>query len=59
LCVAAAVDCQRPATIKPGYESCCSVEHRPIIQERAWSSPIWYAPAAAQMDAQTPEPRQP
>jgi len=59
LCVAAAVDCQRPATIKPGYESCCSVEHRPIIQERAWSSPIWYAPAAAQMDAQTPEPGQP
>jgi hypothetical protein len=44
LCVAAAVDCAAPETIKPGYEACCSADHRPVIQERAWTSPIWYQP---------------
>ncbi len=40
-CVAAKVDCSAPETVKPGYEGCCRAEHRPTIQERAWSSPIW------------------
>jgi hypothetical protein len=43
-CVAAAVDCNKRETITPGYESCCSAEHQPIIQERAWTSPIGYRP---------------
>lgn len=42
LCVAAAVDCA--ADIPDGYEACCSSEHQPVIQERAWTSPIWYRP---------------
>ncbi len=44
LCVAAGVNCEDPATLKPGYEACCSPINRPVIQERAWTSPIWYAP---------------
>lgn len=44
-CVAAGVDCEDPATIGEGYSGCCAPEHRPLIQERAWSSPIWYRPA--------------
>ena len=44
LCVAAGVDCANPDTIGKGYEGCCAAEHRPIIQERAWTSPIWYQP---------------
>ncbi|CAA0087620.1 Uncharacterised protein [Zhongshania aliphaticivorans] len=44
ICVAAKVDCNNAESIKPGYEGCCAQEHRPIIQERAWSSPIWYSP---------------
>ena len=44
LCVAAGVDCAAPDTIGKGYEGCCAAEHRPIIQERAWTSPIWYTP---------------
>lgn len=45
-CIANQVDCANPATIGEGLEACCSADHRPIIQERAWSSPIWYrAPA--------------
>ena len=45
VCVAAKVRCSDPATIQPGYEGCCAPEHQPTIQERAWTSPIWYAPA--------------
>jgi len=45
ICIAAKIDCENPDTIKPGYEQCCSAAHRPVIQERAWSSPIWYSPS--------------
>lgn len=41
ICVAQGVDCSKPETIQAGYEDCCRADHRPIIQERAWSSPIW------------------
>ena len=42
MCSAAAVDCAIAGSIKDGYEDCCAPEHRPVIQERAWSSPVWY-----------------
>ena len=45
-CVAAGVDCDNPDTMGKGYSGCCSAEHRPVIQERAWSSAIWYKPQA-------------
>lgn len=44
MCVAAGVNCARPETISEGYQDCCAADHRPVIQERAWSSPIWYNP---------------
>ena len=44
LCVDAGVRCDDPATIARGFEGCCSPLHEPVIQERAWTSPIWYAP---------------
>jgi hypothetical protein len=47
MCAAAGVNCARPETISDGYEGCCVAEHRPIVQERAWSSPVWYSPASA------------
>jgi hypothetical protein len=40
------VDCSKPETIGEGLEGCCAAEHRPVVQERAWSSPIWYKPAS-------------
>ncbi|MEZ5501240.1 MAG: DUF3604 domain-containing protein [Halioglobus sp.] len=47
ICVEKGVDCSRPETIGEGLQGCCAPEHRPVIQERAWSSPIWYIPPAA------------
>ncbi|TNF33454.1 MAG: DUF3604 domain-containing protein [Gammaproteobacteria bacterium] len=44
-CVAAGVDCSQPDTVSKGYEACCTAEAPKIIQERAWSSPVWVSPA--------------
>lgn len=46
ICINAGVDCARPETVTEGYEPCCEANHRPAVQERAWSSPIWYRPGA-------------
>ena len=42
LCNQGGVDCADPTTVTEGFEGCCD---RPGgQQERAWSSPVWYAP---------------
>lgn len=47
VCVANKVNCSNPGTIAEGLERCCSEEHKPLVQERAWTSPIWYSPKPA------------
>jgi hypothetical protein len=47
LCNTRGVRCDDPATIVAGFEDCCAATHQPIIQERAWTSPIWYRPTAS------------
>ena len=44
LCVAGGVVCSDPSTIGRGFEACCAPDHVPTVQERAWTSPIWYTP---------------
>ncbi len=43
-CLEAGVDCDDPASVPEGLDACCADDHRAILQERAWTSPIWYAP---------------
>jgi len=46
LCNARNVDCGKPETVGAGFEPCCDPLYPKTIQERAWTSPIWYTPAA-------------
>ncbi len=50
ICAANAVNCANPETIGDGLEGCCVAEHRPVVQERAWSSPIWYKSVITSVD---------
>jgi hypothetical protein len=44
LCNSLGVDCGTPGSVPPNYAACCSPLWPKTIQERAWSSPIFYRP---------------
>jgi hypothetical protein len=46
LCVQAGVRCEDPGSVPEEWADCCAESHRKVIQERAWTSPIWYRPEA-------------
>jgi hypothetical protein len=49
-CNAHRVDCTDPDSVPRELAACCDASVPKSIQERAWTSPIWYAPPAAQAD---------
>jgi Protein of unknown function (DUF3604) len=44
VCNAAKVDCSKPDSVPEALAPCCSEDHHGAIQERAWTSPIWFTP---------------
>jgi hypothetical protein len=46
LCNSLSVDCDDPGSVPPNYAACCNPLWAKTIQERAWSSPIFYRPEA-------------
>jgi len=44
LCVERGVRCDADAAVPAELAACCEPEHRRVIRERAWTSPIWYRP---------------
>ena len=44
LCNRLGVDCSAPGSVPPEYETCCDPAFPKSIQERSWTSPIWYRP---------------
>ena len=39
-----AVDCADPDRLPPADARCCAPRVEPVIQERTWTSPIWFTP---------------
>jgi hypothetical protein len=46
-CNAHHVDCAHPESVPRELAACCDANVPKSIQERAWTSPIWYSPPAA------------
>ncbi len=46
ICLANHIRCHDPEKVPVGFEPCCEESHQRSIQERAWTSPIWYTPAS-------------
>ena len=45
-CNAQRVDCSEPGRVPRELRACCDPDVPSTIQERAWTSPIWYVPPA-------------
>jgi hypothetical protein len=44
VCNAQKIDCSNPDKLSDDARTCCLPEMKKTIQERAWTSPVWYTP---------------
>jgi hypothetical protein len=44
ICNAQQVDCSKPDALDADSAICCSEQLKKTVQERAWTSPVWYTP---------------
>ncbi len=47
VCNAGRVRCDDPSSLREGFEPCCDANVPKTVQERSWTSPIWFSPAKA------------
>jgi hypothetical protein len=45
VCNEKGVDCSDPASVPEELAICCEPDRAKTVQERSWTSPIWYSPA--------------
>jgi hypothetical protein len=43
-CNAYGIDCSNPSSVSGAFAACCDATIPKTLQERSWSSPIWYRP---------------
>ena len=48
VCNAKGVDCGEPESVPEELAVCCEAGLAKTVQERSWTSPIWYVPAPAE-----------
>ncbi len=53
VCLTNGVDCAQPKGVPSELAYCCEDDVPRVIQERAWSSPIWYTPSGTEAVSQT------
>lgn len=45
-CIAAGIDCRNPDAVPEAWADCCNADYPKTVQERAWTSPIWFRPSS-------------
>ena len=48
--VSISADCSDPDAVPEEWTGCCDADYPKTVQERAWTSPIWFTPERTGLD---------